>query len=344
MMVFKMIHTTTIRRIIKVLFAIPLVYMTANSTFAKGIASNPSHLTSITLLLDWTPNTNHVGAYVANYQGYFEEENLLVEIPPVAEASVESLVGNGKAEFGFSYQESVTFARASNTPIPIVAIAAIIQHNSSGFAAPKDRNIVSPAHFKDKIYGAFGSPIEEALLNTIMAPYGLDSTDLTMVPAGTLDFFQGTSSKIFDFAWIFEGWTLVEAELNNQDLYYLSLRELDIIFDYYTPVIISSKEYLDNNPDTARAFMRALKKGYRWAIENPRAAADMLLFYVPELNPTLVRNSMNYLAPRFTDDAPYWGYMQDEVWNRYTSWLKSNGFIDANFSDKEIYTNRFIEE
>lgn len=318
-------------------------------SFAKGLTEQ-SEITRISLLLDWTPNTNHVGAYVAMYNGYFETEKIIVNIPPVADTSVETLVGSNKAEFGFSYQENVTFARASTTPIPVVAVAAVLAHNTSGFAAPADRNIQSPIDFRGKTYGSYGSPIEEAMLNTVMKQYGITSNTVKIVQTGMLDFFQGTKSGVFDFSWIFEGWTGVEAQLKNEELYYLALKDINITFDYYTPVIISSEQYIKNNPTIAKAFMQALSKGYTWAQENPIDAANILLFYAPELEPDLVRKSMRYLAPYFTDTDPAnnigneskWGVMKDEVWTRYTSWLKSNGFISVGFSLDGTYTNSLL--
>ena len=50
----------------------------------------------------------------------------------------------GKGDFGISYQEDVTIALTSEEPLPIKAIAAIIQHNTSGFVTSADKNITSP--------------------------------------------------------------------------------------------------------------------------------------------------------------------------------------------------------
>lgn len=75
------------------------------------------------------------------------------------EAGADQLVASGKAEFGVGYQESVTQARVQD--VPLVSIAAVIQHNTSGFASPKDKGIAKPEDFEGKSYGGWGSPVEK---------------------------------------------------------------------------------------------------------------------------------------------------------------------------------------
>ena len=110
----------------------------------------------VTVVLDWTPNTNHTGLYTALENGYYKDQGLDVEIVQPPEGGAASLVASGKADFGISYQEEVTYAKTSDDPLPIKAIAAVIQHNSSGFASPKDKNIKTPKDFEGKIYGGWG--------------------------------------------------------------------------------------------------------------------------------------------------------------------------------------------
>ena len=89
-------------------------------------------LEKITFVLDWTPNTNHTGLYVAQELGYFEEAGLEVEIVQPPEDGAEVLVASGKAQFGVSFQDSLAPAFAGDNPLPITAVAGMIQHNTSG--------------------------------------------------------------------------------------------------------------------------------------------------------------------------------------------------------------------
>ena len=122
----------------------------AASTSAAS-ASGESDLQEVTLILDYTPNTNHTGIYVALEEGYFADEGLAVNIiEPGDNNTSAALVAAGKGEFGVSYQEDVTYALTGEEPMPIKAIATVIQHNTSGFAALKDSGIEGPADFEGK--------------------------------------------------------------------------------------------------------------------------------------------------------------------------------------------------
>ena len=105
------------------------------SACGTGAPDKGRDLQKVTFVLDWTPNTNHTGIYAAKAQGFFEEQGLDVEIIQPSEGTSDSIVASGSAQFGISYQESVTFARAEG--IPLVSLAAVIQHNTSGFASLK---------------------------------------------------------------------------------------------------------------------------------------------------------------------------------------------------------------
>lgn len=120
------------KKILVLLFLIPLVL------FAE----------EVTVVLDWYPNTNHTGLYVAKDLGYYEEEGLNVEIVQPSRLTAEQIVASGKAEFGVSYQEAVTLARGEG--LPIVSIAAVIQHNTSGFAWLKSEGIKSVKDWEGK--------------------------------------------------------------------------------------------------------------------------------------------------------------------------------------------------
>ena len=153
----------------------------------------PKELTKVKVLLDWTPNTNHTGLYVAQAKGYFKEQGLDVEIAQPGDA-VDTLVATGQADFGVSYQEQVTLARTNN--VPVVSIGAIIQHNTSGFASLKERNITSVKDWEGKTYGGWGSPSEKAVIESVMTEGGADYSKLKMLDSGYTDFFTAVKISI----------------------------------------------------------------------------------------------------------------------------------------------------
>lgn len=295
----------------------------------------------IIFVLDWTPNTNHTGIYVALDKGYFADEGLSVNIIQPSSGTAEQLVAANTAQFGISYQENVTFARAQG--MPLVSLAAVIQHNSSGFLSMKSENITDPSGFSGKKYGGWGTEIETATVKYLMEAIGADSGTVKIVTIGETDFFAASHADEIDFAWIFEAWTLVEAKLRGLEVNYFNMTEYAEVFDYYTPVIITNEENIEINEKMVEKFMKATVKGYEFAIENPEAAADILLKYAPELDVELVKESQKILASKYQDDAEYWGLQKQKIWKDYTEWLYENGFIDELIDSEDAFTNAYVK-
>ncbi|MBJ6362570.1 ABC transporter substrate-binding protein [Paenibacillus sp. GCM10012307] len=308
---------------------------------AKDGAAGGEKLESTSVILDWTPNTNHTGLYVALEKGYYKEEGLDVQIIQPSEGTTATLIAAGKGDFGVSYQEDVTYALTSKAKLPIKAIATIIQHNTSGFAAPKSKNIQSVKDFEGKFYGGWGSPSEEAILQAVMEKAGADYSKLNHVDIGSDDYFAATRKSV-DFAWIFEGWTGIEAKLRGVELTYIPARELDPALDYYTPILIAGTKTLADQPDKARKFLRATQKGYQYAIDHPEESAELLLKHAPEIDKQLAVESQKFLAGQYIADAPAWGHMKTEIWSGYAQFLRSKGVIESDLKPEDAFTNEFL--
>ncbi|SEQ78966.1 ABC transporter substrate-binding protein [Piscibacillus halophilus] len=296
-------------------------------------------LEEIQFVLDWTPNTNHTGIYVAQDQGYFEEEGLDVEIIMPGEAGADQLIASGQADFGISYQEGITEARVQD--VPIVSIAAIIQHNTSGFASPEDKNITSPKDFEGKKYGGWGAPLEEAVLSSIMQQEDANVEEVEIVNIGDADFFAAVERDV-DFAWIYYGWTGIEAELRGTPINMIYLTDYSEKLDYYTPVIATSEDMIENESETVQIFMNAATKGYQFAIDHPEDAADILIEAVPDLDPELVKASQDWLSPRYQDDAEQWGIQELEVWENYAEWMLEHDLLEDPLDAEKAFTNEFL--
>ncbi|WP_338447963.1 ABC transporter substrate-binding protein [Niallia oryzisoli] len=299
------------------------------------------NLKKVTLVLDWTPNTNHTGLYAAKDLGYFKDEGLDVDIIMPGESGADQLVASGKADFGVSYQESITQARIQD--VPIVSIAAVIQHNTSGFASPAEKNIKTPKDFAGKAYGGWGSPVEESVIASLMKQENANPEDVSIINIGDTDFFTAVKRDV-DFAWIYYGWTGVEAELRGEKINMIYLTDYSDKLDYYTPVLATNEEMINKNPDTVKAFMKAAAKGYQYAIDHPDKAADILLAAAPDLDAELVKKSQEWLSPRYQDDASRWGEQKLEVWENYANWMYDNGLLEKQLNADEAFTNEFLPE
>lgn len=314
--------------------------LAALGSFAQ--AEETETLKKVTVILDYVPNTNHTGMYAALEKGYYEAEGLDVEIIEPVDGATAALVAQQKGTFGISYQEDVTIALTSEDPLPVKAVAAIIQHNTSGFVSLADSGITSPAEFEGKTYAGWGGPGESAVLEGCMTQEGKDFSKLNMVISDGSGF--EALGKSCDLMWFFEGWDCVQAERNGVELNYMACRELDERLDYYTPVIITSDAVIEEDPELISAFLRATEKGYQDTMEDPEAAAEILWKYAPNYDLEMLKISQAYLAEKYMEDTQVWGSMKDEVWDSYTQFLVEYGVIEKEIPASDCYTNEFLQQ
>lgn len=307
----------------------------------ENTAGNKKELKKVTVVLDWTPNTNHTGLYVAKEKGFFKEQGLDVDIIQPGDTGADQLVATGKADFGVSYQEGITQARVQG--VPLVSIAAIIQHNTSGFASPIAKNIKTPKDFEGKTYGGWGSPVEKAVIGSLMKTENADVKKVDIINAGDADFFTMVKKDV-DFAWIYYGWTGIESELRGEKLNMIYLTDYSKKLDYYTPVLATNEKMIQNDPETVKAFVKAASQGYQYAIKNPDQAADILIKAAPDLNPKLVKKSQQWLADKYQDDAKQWGEQKLEVWENYANWMSDHHLLEGKFDAKKAFTNQFLPQ
>ncbi len=298
----------------------------------------------ITLVLDWTPNTNHTGIYVAMEKGYFAEEGISVDVVQPPEGGAEVLVASGKAEFGISFQDTMAPAIVGEDALDITAVAALVQHNTSGIISRKGEGMDRPSGMEGKNYSTWNGSIELAMLENVVKEDGGDFSKVELIPSTVTDEVSALTTKSTDSIWIFYGWAGVKMELEGIETDYFAFRDINPVFDYYSPVLIANNDFLEQNADYAKGFLRAVKKGYEYAIENPEEAAQILCDYANELDYDLVLASQNYLANEYKSEVAQWGYIDPTRWNSFYNWLNDEGLVEINIPENTGFSNEYLSE
>lgn len=301
-------------------------------------------LEKLTFVLDWTPNTNHTGLYVAQEKGYFAEEGLEVEIVQPPEDGADALVASGKAQVGVSFQDTMAPGVVGENELPNTAIAAVVQHNTSGIISRKGEGMDRPKGMEGKKYATWDAPIEKAMVENVVEQDGGDFSKVELIPSTVTDEVSALKSKSVDAIWVFYAWAGIATEVAGLETDYFAFKDINPAFDYYTPVIIANNDFLEEEPDTAKAFLRALKKGYEFAIEDPDGAAQILCEASPELDAELVKASQEYLADQYQADAERWGYIDPERWNAFYTWLNENGLSETEIPENTGFSNDYLPE
>lgn len=300
--------------------------------------------TKVTFVLDWTPNTNHTGLYVAQEKGYFDEAGLEVEIVQPPEDGAEALVGTGKAQFCMTFQDTMLPTVVGDTKMPIEAVAAVLQHNTSGIISRKGEGIDTPKGLEGKKYATWDLPIEKATLKQVIEDDGGDFDKVELIPSTVTDEASALQSKSVDAIWVYYGWAGIATKLKNVDTDYFYFKDINPVFDYYTPVIAGNTDWMSENPDKTKAFLTALKKGYEYSIENIDDAADILVKAAPELDKELVLESQKYMADQYKAEVEQWGYIDAARWNAFYNWINEKKLLEVEIPENTGFTNEYLEK
>jgi len=331
----------------KKIIAIALALLLTVSFVACGGEKNQdTDLTEITLCLDWTPNTNHTGFFVADSLGYYEAEGIKISIVQPPENGAELMVASGQAQFGITAQDSIAPSYCLTEPLGVTNVAAILQHNTSGIISRKGEGCDTPKGLEGKTYSTWDSPVEKAMIKYIMEKEGADFSKVNLIPNIITNEPLALQNKDTDAVWIFYGWSGINAELSGVPCDYFHFRDIDEIFDYYTPTLIANNAFLEESSETAKAFLRASAKGYEYAAENPEEAAQILI----EGDTTgslrdsveLVTESQKWISKEYISDAPYWGYIDSERWNGFYGWLFENELVSKDLRNFG-FSNDYLE-
>ena len=291
-------------------------------------------LTDVVVSLDWVPNTNHTGLYVAQEKGYFKEQGLNVKIVQPSEDSASTLVANNRADFGIYFQPNMTSRLEKG--VPITAVAAILQHNPAGLLSLKSLGAKSPKDLNGKRYSTWEDPIDDATVAHVVGD------KLVKIPGEATDATVALRMNQFDYILAYYGWDGIHAKMQDVETNFFFLRDYEPIFDYYAPVIITNNKLLENNPELVKKTLAAMKKGYLYAAKNPEESADILVKYAPETNKELALASQKYISTQYLDDNGEWGKFDYNRWDRFYDWVYKQGLIEKPLPPQAGVTNDYL--
>ncbi|MBS8225394.1 ABC transporter substrate-binding protein [Vannielia litorea] len=247
---------------------------------------------SVTIALDWTLNTNHIGLVVAQEKGFYEDAGLEVELLPYSDSASTAVLASGAADF--AYMTSLGFMSAKAAGADIVALWATMQRENGRLVFNASNTAITrPADLEGKTYAGFGSAWEDALITTMIeADGGTAAYDTVTMGTGA---YEALASGAVDFTLEVATWEGVNGELLGRDQKHFTYADYGVP-DQQNGYIGTTSESLAQNREKVIAFMAATQQGYAWAADHPAEAADLLIGSGDFQNPELVRGSMDALA------------------------------------------------
>lgn len=323
--------------------ALPLVMAVMMMlALACGSDSEPETV-KVKLALDWYPNSNHLGLYIAQEKGYFADENLEVELyTPVDPSTVLQTVGAGADDFGISYQPDVLLARGQG--VPVVSIAGMVQHPLNSVMALQSSGITRPADLVGKKVGYPGIPTNEPLLDTMLkfdGSQGLGEVELVNVGFNLAEsLISGTVDAVVGAYWTHESILL---ENQGHPVTILRMEEWGVP-DYYELVLVTSEKYISEKSDVVERFIRALRKGYADAIADPQAGVDILVKATRgEIDEGIERPGADLLVSQWKTDQADFGEQDPARWEAFVQWMQDAGLLSADVKAEDAFTDQYTK-
>lgn len=293
----------------------------------SGAPAASAEATAVTFALDWTPNTNHTGLYVAIEKGYFADAGLAVQILPYSQSSTDTLINAGTADFGISFQNTATFAAAAG--LANTSVMAVLQHDATAIAVLAERDdIVSPKDLDGKTFGMAGPSATFATEAAYAIRNAGGEGEFTRITLGTSAYEALYAGRV-DFTSAFKTWEGIDAELRGTPMKFFNLYDYGVP-DQYSVIIEGNNEWIAAHPDATERFVQALQRGYQYAAAEPEAAAKILIDANPGIfeNEELVYRSQQELSESYLkDDNGQVGTQTGEQWQQLADFLYEAGLL-----------------
>ncbi|HAA14994.1 MAG TPA: ABC transporter substrate-binding protein [Cytophagales bacterium] len=299
---------------------------------------------SLTVALDWTPNTNHTGFFVAKALGYYVEAGMVVSLSTPADDNYvitpAKKVELGQADFALCPVESLISYQTKTRPFPLVAVAALLQEDISAIVTLERSGLDTPATLDGKVYASYKARYEDKIVQQMVKKDGGTGEIIINYPE-KLGIWNTLLEGQADATWIFLNWEGVLAESEGVKLNRFVLGDYDIPYGY-SPVLAANANLVEKKADIYRKFLAATKRGYLYAMENPAEVAKILKPWVPATD-----QRIDLLKSQIVTNAHYgteatWGTMAPERVQTFLDWLHQHGLETAPLSVQDLVNDSLL--
>ncbi|NBC09114.1 MAG: ABC transporter substrate-binding protein [Bacteroidetes bacterium] len=302
--------------------------------------------TALTIALDWTPNTNHTGFFVAQALGYYNDLGLNVRIVDPSIDNYETTPAKkldlGEVDFAIAPTESAISLNTKANKAEAVAIAALLQEDVSAIAVLDNSGIDRPADLDGRTYASYGARYEDKIVQRMIQNDG-GKGELHIDYPEKLGIWNTLLENKADATWIFQNWEGVEAETQGIQLRYFKMSDYDIPYGY-SPVLLAMQDRIRAREAAYRAFLQATKRGFLYAQQDPEDAVRLLAPFVPDRD----REQINLLRAQLYTNEHYgdkenWGKMAPERVQAFTDWLRQQK-IEEDLEDvSAVFSNDLLQ-
>ncbi|MEM9051358.1 MAG: ABC transporter substrate-binding protein [Bacteroidota bacterium] len=296
-------------------------------------------MNKLRLALDWTPNINHIGFFVAREKGFYKETGIKLDIidPSADDYAVTPAkkVELGQADFALCPTESVISYRTKPKPFDLIGIATIFQEDLSAIAVKSNSGISSPKDLDGKSYASYQARYEDGIVKQMIKNDGGEGKIAIDYPK-KLGIWDTLLAGSFDSTWIFLNWEGVEAESIGAELNYFKMEDYGVPYSY-SPLLVASESRINLDLELYRDFMAATTRGHEFARENLAESVELFKSFIPRKDEKI--NLAKALQISTSAFGKNWGKMDEKRVNTFLSWIYKNDLETSELKVSDIVTN-----
>lgn len=315
--------------------------LTGCQASSQGAEPGETDAAPVSVLLDWSPNPDHVALYTAQHTGAYREAGVDVTFTtPSNTADAAREVALGRADLAVSYEPDTLIAVEQG--LDVVSVAALIPTSLTSLVAGKDSGITTAADLAGKTVGLSGLASQEPTIDFIAREAGIDPASIS-TPNVQQSLNQALLTGQVDA--IFGAFRNIEGvELSARgEFVILPATQLGVP-DYAELVIIANPSRLHDDADYAervRGFLAGTAAGQEAALADRRVAIDALTpqtegSYDPDVLEQMIDATLALLPPRG------FGEQSAQNWATYASWMQDSGLLETGVDAAAATTNDYL--
>ena len=297
------------------------------------------------LALDWTPNINHLGFFVAKELKFYEEQGIRLNIHNPAEDNYAMTPGKKLeldiVDFAIAPFETVISLNNKNNKVNAVAVFAILQEDLSSVVTLKSSNLDSLNKLDNTIYASYKARYEDHIVKQLVIKGG-GKGEIQLIYPEKLGIWNTLLNGEADSTWIFNNWEGVEAESKKIQLNKFRMKDFGIPYAY-SPILLTKKENISCKRESYTNFVNATRRGFLFSKENPSIALSILKEYITEYDKANIDLMKSFeMTEKYFGNEDNCGFMLSDRINTFIKWLVESGLENKSVLDQNLFTNELI--
>jgi len=305
---------------------------------AQAFAQTPA---KVKIRLDWKGGAQHAPFYLGQQRGLYKQQGIDLEVISGSGSSdTIKQVGSKAVEFGLV--DALVLVQGAQQRLPAKSIAAYYQRTPIVLISPKDKPVTDPRQLLEGI--KLGSKKGSATFQGLVALLSANGMQLEQIKLVDIGFgVQPLLVKQVDAIMGFSMNEPIEAESGGMAVTLMPISNYGV--NTYGLTIVSNPEFMQQNPEIVKGFMKATLLSVAEAIKDPAGAVAAVAAAVAETNTKREAKVLEHTIPYWQSketDAQGFGWQTEQRWHDTIDITKKLGLIETAPRPEDVFVNTYL--